>query len=47
MMCGPGPYYSAAIMDMMIKFGLLTWSIIFSLLVLLRLDKMIKLLEKK
>jgi hypothetical protein len=46
-MCNPGPYYNAAITDMLLKFGLITWSMIFSLLVLLRLDKMIKLLEKK
>jgi hypothetical protein len=46
-MYNPVSYYNAAIMDMLLKFGFLTWSIIFSLLVLLRLDKMIKLLEKK
>ena len=40
-------YHNAVILDMLVKFGLLTWFIIFSLLVLLRLDKMFKLLEKK
>jgi hypothetical protein len=42
-----GMSHNALVLDMLVKFGLLTWSIIFSLLVLLRLDKMIKLLEKK
>ncbi len=33
--------------DLFIKFVVVTWLVSFSLLVLLRLDKIIKLLEKK
>ncbi len=39
--------YDDFILNMLIRFGLLVWFMIFSLLVLLRLDKIIKLLEKK
>ncbi len=34
-------------LDTLILFAVLTWGLIFTLLVLLRLDKIIKLLEKK
>ncbi len=35
------------LMDMIICFGVILWTVLVSLLVLLRLDKIIKLLEKK
>lgn len=46
-MCMPGSSYNTAILNTLILAGLITWSVIFSLLVLLRLDKIIKVLEKK
>ena len=39
--------HDANILNIFIRFGIILWSVIFSLLVLLRLDKIIKLLEKK
>jgi hypothetical protein len=39
--------YNDILLNMLIRFGALTWFVIVSLLVLLRLDKIIKLLEKK
>jgi len=47
MMRGPFMGYSDMVLKMLISFGFMLWFIIFSLLVLLRLDKIIKLLEKK
>lgn len=35
------------VLHMLINFGVILWFVIFSLLVLLRLDKIIKLLENK
>ena len=46
-MGNPGMCYNTNILNVGICFGVITWFVIFSLLVLLRLDKIIKLLEKK
>ncbi|GEM_PF-2991254 len=45
-MCQPMPG-SGFYMNIMIMFAVLTWGLIFTLLVLIRLDRIIKLLEKK
>jgi len=41
-MCG-----NVGMLNVLIRFGVILWFVIFSLLVLLRLDSIIKLLEKK
>lgn len=44
--CG-AVYYNAVMSRLLIQFGIAIWFFIFYLLVLLRLDKIIKLLERK
>lgn len=39
--------YGANILSVMISFGLLIWLVIFTILVLVRLDKIIEVLSKK
>jgi len=46
-MGNPGMCYNTNILNIVICFGVIIWFVVFSLLVLLRLDKIIKLLEKK
>ncbi len=46
-MMRPFMTYNDVVLRMLVSFGFMLWFILFSLLVLLRLDKIIKLLEKK
>ncbi len=39
--------YGVGILSVLISFGLMLWFVIFSILVLLRLDKIIEVLSKK
>lgn len=39
--------YGVNIMSVLISFGLMLWFVVFSILVLLRLDKIIEVLSKK
>ncbi len=46
-MGNPAMCHGSNILDIFISFGVIIWLIAFSLLALLRMDKIIKLLEKK
>lgn len=39
--------YGVSVLSVLISFGLMLWFVIFSILVLLRLDKIIEVLSKK